>query len=397
MGAPLDGIRILDLSQVQAGPSCTQILAWLGAEVIKIEEPGVGDRTRGEMAHRPDMDSFYFLVFNANKKSLCLNLKSADGRGILERLAKVADVLVENFAPGWVERFGLDYERMREVNPRLVYASIKGFGTFGPLARMKSFEPISQAMGGAMSTNGDADGPPLLASAAIADSGAGLHLAIGILAALRHRDATGEGQFVEVSMQDAVVNLLRARMVDTLGSGMPAQRTGNRVWGNPSVVYPCSPGGPNDYVSVYVGGEAWDTLLAIIGMSELIGDERFSTPEARVAHADEVERMISAWTSQHTKYEVMATLTDAGVPAGAVLSTSELLEDPHLIHRKMVVEVDDRQRGGYLTLGCPVKMTSNGLKVTPPPLLGQHSEEVLSKLLGYRKEELAGLKRSGVI
>ncbi len=397
MTAPLEGIRILDLTQVQAGPSCTQLLAWLGAEVIKVEEPGVGDRTRTERAHRPDMDSFYFLVFNANKRSVCLDLKSREGQEIFKRLARLSDVVVENFGPGRMERFGLGYQVLKEVNPRIVFASIKGFGTYGPYASFKSFENVAQAMSGAMSTNGGPGGPPTFVSVGVGDSGTGLHCAIGILAALRARDRSGESQYVEVSMQDAVLNLMRIRIMDTLASGKPVQRLGNRGWGGPSIVYPCAPGGPDDYVTIVITGDAWDSLLAVIGRADLIGDQRYATEEARKQRADEVEQIIAAWTSRHTKREVMAMLTDIGVPCGAVLDTCEVLEDPHLRTREMVVELDDPARGRYKALGCPIKIASHPVSVTPPPLLGQHSQEVLSSLLGLDGEELARLREKRVI
>ena len=397
MTRPLEDIRILDLTQVQAGPSCTQLLAWLGADVIKVEEPGVGDRTRTEMAHRPGVDSFYYIVFNANKRSICLNLKSEEGREIFKGLARKCDVVVENFGPGRMDKFGLGYQVLRGINPRVVFASVKGFGGYGPRAEMKSFENIAQAMGGAMSTNGNAGSPPTFVSAGIGDSGSGLHCAIGILAALHHRDATGEGQRVDVSMQDAIVNLMRIRVMETLISGKPVERTGNSVWGSHSMAYPCAPGGPNDYVSMYLGGEAWDSLLAVAGRSELIGDERYATQEARAERPEEVDEIISAWTRRHTKEEVMDTVTELGIPCGAVQDTVELLSDRHLRAREMVVDLEDEHRGSYPALGCPIKVSGNAVEVRPPPLLGEHTEEVLSTLLGMDGAELEALSSSGVI
>ncbi len=397
MSGPLEDVRILDLTQVQAGPSCSQLLAWLGADVIKIEEPGVGDRTRTELAHRPDMDSFFFLVFNANKRSVCLDLKSEEGSSIFKRLVGVSDVVIENFRPGLMEKFSLDYERLNKINPKIIYATIKGFGTYGPYAEFKSFENIAQAMGGAMSSNGHAEGPPLMTPAGVGDSGSGLHCAIGILAALHRRRTTRKGDYIEVSMQDSVVNLNRFRMIQTLGANEPLARTGNRMWGAPALVYPCHPGGPNDYVSLYIGGEGWDSLLAIIGRADLIGDARFSTREARAHYADEIEAFIAEWTSSLTKYEVMAALNEVGIPCGVVLDTREVLEDPHLRARRMVVDIDDPKRGNYPALGCPIKMSSNTVTVTPPPILGQHSEEVLSTVLGLGQGKLAELKDAGVI
>jgi formyl-CoA transferase len=397
MTSPLEGVRILDLTQVQAGPSCTQLLAWLGADVIKVEEPGIGDRTRRERAIKPDVDSFYFLVFNANKRSLTLNLKTEEGREIFLKLVKTADIVVENYGPGRMDSFNLGYDLLKEANPRIIYATIKGFGTFGPYSHIKSFEHIAQAMGGAMSANGMPGGPPLFAAPGVGDSGTGLHCAIGMLAALRQRDNTGESQFVEVAMQDAIVNLMRIRMIDTFNTHEPVKREGNRAWGGPPLIYPCHPGGPDDYVALILAGDSWDTLLALAGRDDLIGDERYSTYEARRQHAEEVEAIVTSWTMTRTKHEVMNILADLGIPVGAVQDTCEVLEDPHLRTREMVVKMDDPERGKYLALGCPIKISSNRVEVKPPPLLGQHSGEVLASLLGFDAEEMERLKSNGVV
>ena len=397
MSSPLEGIRILDVTQVQAGPSCTQLLAWLGADVIKIEEPAVGDRTRREMADRSDTDSFYFLVFNANKRSLTLDLNSTEGVAIFMQLARVSDVVVENFGPGRMERFGLGREQLMEINPKIIYASIKGFGTYGPYAGYKCFENIAQAMSGAMSANGEAGGRPLFVAPGVGDSGTGLHCAIGILAALHRRATTGTGDYVEVSMQDSVLSLNRIRMVESLASGEPVARSGNRVWGQPSIIYPCRPGGPNDYVTVYIGGDAWDSLLAIIGRADLIGDKHYASREGRAQHAEQVESLVTEWTSAHTKHDVMEMLNEAGIPCGAVLDTREVLEDPQVRAREMVVDVRDPHRGSYPAVGCPIKIASNEVTVTRPPALGQHSDEVLSSLLGLGEGEMKVLRGAGVI
>ena len=397
MSAPLDGIRILDLTQVQAGPSCTQLLAWLGADVIKVEEPGVGDRTRHERATEPGVDSFYYLVFNSNKRSLTLNLKSEEGCDIFLRLVAMSDVVVENYGPGRMEKFGLGYDVLREANPRVVYATIKGFGTYGPNAEIKSFEHIAQAMGGAMSANGEVGGEPIFVAPGVGDSGTGLHCAIGMLAALRQRDNTGKSQRVEVSMQDAVVNLMRIRMLDTLADGKPLGRMGNRIWEAPSMIYPCYPGGPDDYIGLVLSGDSWDTILAVAGRAELIGDERYATHEGRCEHAAEVEEIISAWTRTITKREAMETLVPLGVACGMVQDTSEVLEDEHLRAREMVVEMEDAARGEYLALGNPIKIASNDVGIKPPPLLGEHSGEVLGSLLGLDDGEVKRLRDGGVI
>ena len=397
MSGPLEGVRILDLTQVQAGPSSTQLLAFLGADVIKIEEPGKGDRTRVEMAHRKDMDSFYYLVFNANKRSLCLNLKKPEGVEIFHRLAAISDAVVENYGPGRMESFGLGQESLRKRHSHLVFASIKGFGSYGPYAGYKSYENVAQAMGGAMSTNGYADRPPTWVSPGVGDSGTGLHCAIGLLAALRQRDKTGVGAYVEVSMQDAIVNLMRVRMVETLPTGQPVKRTGNRVWGGPSLVYPCAPGGPDDYVTITIAGDAWDSILAVIGRADLIGDERYATSEARSQRLDDVEALISAWTATGTKREVMATMAELGIPCGAVQDTVELLEDPHLRAREMVIDLDDPKRGTYQVLGCPIKVSTHKVTISPPPLLGEDTEQVLSTLLNYTPADVQRLRANGVV
>ena len=397
MSAPLEGIRILDLTQVQAGPSCTQLLAWLGADVIKVEEPGVGDRTRHERATEPGLDSFYYLVFNANKRGLTLNLKSEEGCDIFKRLVGMSDVVVENYGPGRMERFGLGYEVLCGANSRIVYATIKGFGTYGPNAEIKSFEHIAQAMGGAMSANGEAGGEPIFVAPGVGDSGTGLHCAIGILAALRQRDKSGESQRVEVSMQDAVVNLMRIRMLDTLADGKPLARMGNRIWEAPSMIYPCHPGGPDDYIGLVLSGDSWDTILAVAGRAELIGDERYATHEARCENAAEVEKIISGWTRTITKREAMEILVPLGVACGMVQDTSEVLDDEHLRARDMVVEMDDERRGEYLVLGNPIKIASNDVGIEPPPLLGEHSREVLGSLLGLGEADVRRLREDGVI
>lgn len=397
MSAPLEGVRILDLTQVQAGPSCTQLLAWLGADVIKVEEPGVGDRTRHERATEPGVDSFYYLVFNSNKRSLTLNLKSEEGCDIFKRLVGMSDVVVENYGPGRMERFGLGYDVLKEANSRIVYATIKGFGTYGPNADIKSFEHIAQAMGGAMSANGEAGGEPIFVAPGVGDSGTGLHCAIGILAALRQRDNTGQSQSVEVSMQDAVVNLMRIRMLDTLADGKPLVRSGNRIWGAPSMIFPCHPGGPDDYIGLVLSGDSWDTILAVAGRAELIGDERFATHEARCEHAAEVEEIISGWTSTITKREAMELLVPLGVACGMVQDTREVLDDKHLRTREMVVEMDDVERGRYIALGNPIKIASNDVDIEPPPLLGEHAGEVLESLLGLDDGDIARLRCDGVI
>ena len=335
MGNALAGIRVVDLTNNQAGPSCGQMLAWLGADVIKVEEPGKGDPARHLLKDRADADSLFFVSFNANKRSLPLDLKAPRGKEVFRALLKSADVLLENFGPGVMERLGFGYPALRAINPRLVFASIKGFGSWGPYAEYKSYEPIAQAMGGAMSVTGSPDGPPTYMWPSIGDSGTGMHCVIGILAALMQRHATGEGQQVEVSMQDAVVNLIRVSLRDHQRFGAPMARTGNQLGsGVPGTTYRCAPGGPNDYVFVFVQQQMWHPLLRAIGRAELIGDPRYETAEARWQRRDEVNALLEAWTSTRDKHEVMKILAKGGVPCGACLDTGEILADPHLNARE---------------------------------------------------------------
>ena len=399
MSQALTGIRVVDVTNNQAGPSCGQMLAWLGADVIKVEEPGKGDVARYSQRDKdkPDADALFFLAFNANKRSLTLNLKHARGQEVFGALLKSADVLLENFGPGVIERLGFGYDAVHALNPRLVYASIKGFGTYGPYRDYKSYEPIAQAMGGAMSVTGFPDGPPTYTWPSIGDSGTGMHCVIGILAALMQRHQTGEGQRVEVSMQDAVVNLIRVSLRDHQRFGRSMPRTGNQLGaGVPGTTYRCQPGGPNDYVFVFVQQQMWHPLLKAIGRSDLIGDPRYETGEARWELRDEVNALVEGWTSGRDKHEVMKILAAAGVPCGAVLDTGEVLTDPHLLERDMIVEVEHPVRGRYLTVGNPVKLSASPTTITPSPLLGQHREEILREL-GYRDDDIRTLARDGAI
>lgn len=397
MSNALTGIRVVDLTNNQAGPSCAQMLAWLGADVIKVEEPGKGDIARTSLSDRPDCDSLFFLTFNANKRSLTLNLKHPRGKEVFRALLKTADVLLENFGPGVLDRLGFSYESLKVLNPRLVYASIKGFGTYGPYSGYKSYEPIAQAMGGSMSVTGFPDHPPTVTWACIGDSGTGMHCTIGILAALMQRHATGEGQRVEVSMQDAVVNLVRVSLRDHQRLGTVVARNGNQLGPLvPATTYRCAPGGPNDYVFILAQQQMWHPLLRAIGRKDLIGDPRYETAEARLQRRTEVNALIEAWTSQRTKHVVMQILAEAGVPCGACQDTGEVLNDPHLRAREMIVEVEHPVRGPYLTAGNPIKLSASSVTITTAPLLGQHTTELLTEL-GYSTAEMAALREEGVI
>jgi len=398
MAKALEGIRVLDLTQYEAGPSCTEMLGWLGAEVLKIEPPA-GEAARRGLSERPDLDAWFFLMLNANKKSITLDLKKERGREIFTRLVAQADVVIENFGPGAMERLGFGYERLSEINPRVISASIKGFGGEGPYADYKSFEWIAQAMGGVMSMSGEADGPPMRSEAGLGDTGAGLHCAIGILAALVQRQATGEGQRIEVAQHDAVVNLLRIHLRETYQTGEAVPRRGNRSpVAAPSNLYRCRPFGPNDYVYVHVATpEMWKSVARIVGRPELGDDPRFQDRLSRVAQVEEIDALVEAWTEKRTKQEAMETLAGAGVPCGAVLDSTEILANEALIKRGMIVNLEHPTRGRFAMPGNPVKMSASPTTVTPAPLLGEHNAEVYGKLLGCSAEDLDALRRGGVI
>jgi formyl-CoA transferase len=397
MNQALTGIRVIDMTHNQAGPACAQILGFLGADVIKLEEPKVGDVARTNMRDRTDSDSLFFLVLNANKRSLTLNLKSDEGKRLFRQVIGQSDVLVENFGPGALDRLGLGYEALSKLNPRLIYATIKGFGTYGPYSGFKSFEPIAQAMGGAMSVTGFPENPPTYVYPAIGDSGTGMHMAIGILAALQQRHHTGRGQHVEVSMQDAVVNLIRVSLRDHQRFGVPMSRTGNQLGKTvPGTTYACAPGGANDYVFIHAQPQMWQALITVMGQPELADDPRFTTADLRWENRQVLNAIVEAWTRQRNKHEVMRLLGEAGVPCGATLDTGEVLTDPHLRAREMIVDLDYPTRGTYHTVGCPVKLSDSPAALRRPPLLGEHTAEVLAALCGLSSDDVQALRTQGV-
>src|SRR5260370_15821562 len=329
MDKALWGIRVIDSTQTQGGPACAQILGFLGADVIKLEEPKGGDIARRNMRDREDSDSLFFLLFNANKRSLTLNLKTARGKELFKELIAKSDVLVENFSPGALGRLGLGGEVLSEITPRLIYATIKGFGSYGPYANYKSFEPVAQAMGGAMSVTGFPDNPPTFVVPAIGDSGTGMHMAIGILAALQQRHSSGRGQCVEVSMQDAVVNLIRVSLRDHQRFGRAMPRRGNQMGqGIPGTTYPCEPGGPNDYVFITAQQQMWPAMVGAMGRPELAEDPRFSTAEMRWENREALNAIIEDWTRQRSKYEAMRLMGEARVPCAASQTTREVFAAP---------------------------------------------------------------------
>ena len=413
MGKALEGVRILDMTHVQSGPTCTQLLAWLGADVIKVERAGAGDATRGQLRDIPDVDSLYFTMLNHNKRSMTLDTKNEKGKEVFERLIRTCDVLVENFAPGAIDRMGFPWEKIHEINPRLIYASAKGFGK-GPYQDCKVYENVAQCTGGSASTTGFDDGPPTVTGAQIGDTGTGLHLAIGILAGLVHRESSGVGQRVECAMQDAVMNLCRVKFRDQqrlihgplteypqypngeFGTSVP--RAGNASGGGqPGWALRTAPGGPNDYVYVIIQPPGWANLMRVIGREELIDDPEWSTPKARLSKLDQCFDMIEQWTMTKTKFEVMEILNPLNVPCGPILSIEELLNEEALMKTGTVAEVDHPTRGAYRTVGNPIKLSNSPSTVTRSPLLGEHTDEILTSVLGYSADEIEELRSNGAI
>src|SRR5436305_10149338 len=381
MTQALEGIRVIDFTHDQAGPSCTQMLAWLGADVIKIENPKGGDRARRLWnSDNPDLDSFFFLLLNSNKRSTVIDLKSADGKEIARRLIKEADVVAENLGPGVMDRLGLGWDAVKELNPRAVFASVKGFGSYGPYSGFKCFEPVAQATSGAMSVTGEARGTPLVNGANIGDSGTGMHLAIAILAALVQRGRTGKGQLVEVAMQEAVLHLTRVKFTPTLRDGKPLGRTGNRsATGGYADLIRCAGDGLNEAVYLIIppdNPEMFTAVTEVIGQPELQKDERFATPPARARNAAALTEILEGWARSRSKHEVMKALASRGVVCGAVLDTAEVLANPHLRERGVVYNIDHPTRGRFSVIGCPVRLSDSPVSPTRAPLMGEHTETV---------------------
>jgi formyl-CoA transferase len=398
MAKALDGIRVLDLSQFEAGPSCAETLAWLGADVIKIEPPG-GEQSRRGLSERPDIDAVFFCLLNCNKRAITLNLKTDRGKEMFREMVKTADVVLENLGPGSMERLGFGYDDLAKINPRIISASVKGFGSTGPYASYNSFEMIAQAMGGVMALTGEKDGPPLRVEAGLGDTGSGLHAAIGILAAIVQRQVTGVGQRIEIAQMDVVINMTRIHFRDYYLGVDPIPRKGNRSpQACPSNTYRCKPFGPNDYVFLHTANiEMWKALTKVLGRPELGDDPRYQTREGRMAAQAELEAMVESFTSTRTKHEVMELMGKAGVPCGAVLDSTEIMNNEHLRGRGMVVDIEHPTRGKMPMLGSPIRMSASPVEVTPAPLLGEHNAEVYGKLLGLNEEDLAALKRDKVI
>ena len=400
----LEGVRVVDFTQFEAGPSCTEALAWLGAEVVKIENPGLGDPGRRLRRGQPDDDPWYFHQFNANKKSVTLNLKAPRGLEIVKQLLKKADITVENMAPGTIERLGLGYDVVKELNPGVIYCQVKGFGAGSPYEKNLAFDMIAQAAGGPTSVTGYGDRPPVKPGPSFGDTGTGMLMAISILAALRKRDRTGKGQRLQVAMQDAMVHYMRVPFSRTQLSGQAQLRGGSdrsQPGGLvPSALYPCKPGGPNDYVYVFTSRanpEHWTRLLKVIGREDLVGDARYDTNQARSQRAAEVDEIIAAWTRQHSKEEAMRIIGEAGVPAGAVFDTLELMNDTSLAERGIMQTVAHPTTGRYKMPAWPVRFDGSPPRVKPSPQLGQHNAEVLGGWLGIGAAEVDALRTEGII
>jgi len=415
MGKALEGVRILDMSHVQAGPTCTQLLAWFGADVIKVERPGTGDITRGQLQDIPKVDSLYFTMLNHNKRSITLDTKNPKGREVLDRLIKTCDVLVENFGPGVLDRMGYTWERIQELNPRMIYASIKGFGP-GPYEDCKVYENVAQCTGGSASTTGFRDGPPLVTGAQIGDSGTGLHLGLGIVTALYQRTRTGKGQRVTVAMQDGVLNLCRVKLRDQqrlartgvlteysqygegIAFGDAVPRAGNDSGGGqPGWILKCKgwETDPNAYIYFITQAPVWEAICDVIGEPGWKTHPDYATPPARLPRLKQIFARIEQWTMTKTKFEAMEILNKYDIPCGPILSMKELAEDRSLRATGTVVEVDHPTRGKYLSVGNPIKLSDSPSEVKRSPLLGEHTDEVLRDVLGYSADEIAAIKAAG--
>jgi len=415
MGKALDGVKILDFTHVQSGPTCTQLLAWFGADVIKVERAGVGDITRGQLRDLPNVDSLYFTMLNHNKRSITLDTKHPKGKAVLESLVRHCDVLVENFAPGALDRMGFTWERIQELNPRMIVASIKGFGP-GPYEDCKVYENVAQCAGGAASTTGFRDGLPVVTGAQIGDSGTGLHLALGIVTALYHRQTSGKGQRVTCAMQDGVLNLCRVKLRDQqrlahgplkeysqFGEGIPfgdaVPRAGNDSGGGqPGRILKCKgwESDPNAYIYFITQAPVWEAICDVIGEPGWKTHPNYAKPEARLPHLNEIFERIEKWTMSKDKFEAMEILNQYDIPCGPILSMKELLEEQSLRDTGTVVEVDHPKRGKYLSVGNPIKLSDSPSDVKRSPLLGEHTEEVLGEL-GYGKSDIDALRSEGAI
>jgi formyl-CoA transferase len=406
MSAALEDVLVVDFAQLEAGSSATQMLAWLGATVVKVEAPGRGEAARTLGATRPGEDSYLFLVMNANKKSITLDLKHPKGQETIRRLLAKADVVVENYRPGVIDALGLDYARVREVNPRIVYARIRGFGADGPNRDLPAFDPVAQATGGIMSVNGDPDGPPQRPALTIGDSAAAFHCLVGVLGALYQRGRTGEGQLVEIAMQDSAIGFARTNFALHYMLGGRVPRMGNEGFqaffglGNAVAnAYPCKPGGPDDwcFISFSPANGDFAPLFRAIGRAELADDPRFANAKAREQNRPALDEILTAWSRARSKFEVMDILGRGGVPAGAVATTGDLINDPYLNACGTMATMAHPVRGPVVLPGFPVRMSASRVAVAASPLLGEHTDEILRSLLGMSDEAIAALRNERVV
>jgi formyl-CoA transferase len=399
----LSGIKVVDFTQFEAGPSCTEALAWLGAEVVKIENPKVGDPGRRLRPGQPDDDPFYFHMFNANKKSLTANLKSPRGLSLVQDLLRQADVCVENMAPGTIERLGLGYDAVRAINPGIIYCQVKGFGTGSPYESNLAFDMIAQATGGTISVTGEQGRGPVKPGISLGDTGTGMTMAITILGALHKRARTGEGHRLQVAMQDAMLHYMRTNLATQAKTGRAVERDGTHSGGGsnaPSGLYPCAPGGPNDYVWIMTSRanpEHWARLCKVMGREELLADPRFASPRERVANSAALDAIISDWTRARDKHAAMAQVGGAGIPAGAVLDTMELQNDPSFEQRGIMQVMQHPSHGAFKMPAWPVRVDGKPPRITPSPMLGADTDEVLQRWLGLAAGDIAALHAEGVV
>ena len=397
----LKGIKVLDLTQFEAGPSCTEALAWLGADVVKVEEPNRGEPGRWGMTDRADADSTYFVYYNLNKRSITCNLKTEEGKALLRRMIEKADVLMENMAPGTFARLGFDWPRLHALNPRLIFAQVKGFSPESPHANYLAFDMIAQAMGGTMGINGHPDQPPVRPGSTLGDTGTGMLAALGIVTALYQRMTTGRGQHIQIAMRDAMLNYCRTPMSRQAAMDTQLPRGGNTVPGTaPGGLYKCAPGGLNDWAYIFAsrGNEDhWRRLVKAIGREDLLTDPRMSDPSTRGANREAVDEAINAWTSKHTKQEVTEIIAGAGVPCGAVMTTLELMHDPDLHARGMMQTIDHPVRGPVIVTGWPLRMSDTKVALKPSPVLGGDCEAIYGEWLGCSPDEVKDLKKAKVI
>jgi formyl-CoA transferase len=399
----LSGVKVVDFTQFEAGPSCTEALAWLGADVVKIENPKMGDPGRRLRPGQPDNDPYYFHVFNANKRSITVNLKSPKGLALVKDMIRQGDVMIENFAPGAIERLGLGYDVVKEINPGIIYAQVKGFGEGSPYEKNLAFDMIAQACGGTFSVTGEKDGPPTRPGISLGDTGTGMLMAITILGALYKRRETGQGHRLQVAMQDAIMHYMRINFATNGLTGKAAERGGSKVPGvnnAPMGLYPCAPGGPNDYVYIMTSRanpDHWDRLLKLVGREDLIGDTRYDTPAKRVEREPEVDEIIAAWTRKHSKHDAMRAVGEAGIPAGAVLDTAELNADPTFEARGIMQTMIHPVHRPFKMPAWPVRMDGKPTRVKASPMLGEHTDQVLSEWLGLNAAAIAALKSDGAV